>query len=275
VNGGDLRGVVADHAHLSEVVVAHHIKQMLEGVHYLHSRGVVHRDIKLDNILLTQSGDVKVADFGLSALIQVGTQGYDLQDSGKRKKFDKLTDRWGTPMFYAPELINGAYGPQADIWSCGCVLYELLTGEIAFDVDDEDDENWQAPLFRKIRHASYDKTKLAQLGISSEAQDVLAKMLTPDPLTRWSATELLRHPWVTGTAHVNEQHNVKLQTTQVKIKDKQEQVKASNPAPKGGLLGFLFNHTTTSSTAGGGGSSSPRPPSRPGSSTGSRPASRK
>ena len=77
---------------------------------------------------------VKIADFGLSALVQIGTKGYDPDESGKRKEFCGLTERWGTPMFYAPELIQGTYGPQVDIWSAGCVLFEMLTGEVAFDV---------------------------------------------------------------------------------------------------------------------------------------------
>jgi serine/threonine protein kinase len=91
------------------MLASRHLKQILEGLHYLHSRGVVHRDIKLDNILLSGGNDggyVKIADFGLSALIQVGTKGYDCAESGKRKLYKGLTERWGTPMFYAPELID-------------------------------------------------------------------------------------------------------------------------------------------------------------------------
>lgn len=155
VKGGDLRGLVSSNEAYNEATASRHFKQILEGVHYLHSRGVVHRDLKLDNILLhgdKETGDVKIADFGLSALVQVGAFGYDLRDSTKRKSYKKLHDRWGTPQMFAPELIDvslallprglclyiytqGAYGPQADLWSCGCILYELLSGEAAFTAE--------------------------------------------------------------------------------------------------------------------------------------------
>jgi serine/threonine protein kinase len=121
IDGGDLRHLLASHSHYSEQMASRHMKQMMEGLHYLHSRGVVHRDIKLDNILIhgdTNGGIVKIADFGLSALVQVGTRGYDPNESGKRKRYNKLTERWGTPMFYAPELIDVSKLCFEDINAC-------------------------------------------------------------------------------------------------------------------------------------------------------------
>ena len=137
VDGTGLRGGLANHAHYDESVAARFVKQMLTALHYLHSRGVVHRDLKIDNILLTgdrESGNgiIKVTDFGLSVLVKLGKNGYDADDSGKRKGYTSLTQMWGTPTHYAPELIDRAYGPQADMWSFGCALYEMLTGFEAF-----------------------------------------------------------------------------------------------------------------------------------------------
>jgi serine/threonine protein kinase len=134
VNGTGLRGGLANNSHYSEATAARFVQQMLSALNYLHSRGVIHRDFKIDNILLTgdaETGNVKIADFGLSALVRPGTDGYG-DDSEKRKKYTGLTHMWGTPTHYAPELIDRAYGPQADMWSCGCAIYEMLTGCEAF-----------------------------------------------------------------------------------------------------------------------------------------------
>jgi serine/threonine protein kinase len=135
VEGTGLRGGLAEHGHYTEKVASRYFKQVCMGLHYLHNHGVIHRDVKIDNILINgdpYSGLAKITDFGLSALIRPTQDGYDPHDSAKRKNFRGLHEMWGTPRQYAPELIDRAYGPQADMWSLGCILFEMLTGYEAF-----------------------------------------------------------------------------------------------------------------------------------------------
>ena len=107
VEGTGLRGGVSGHAHYTEQVCSRFVKQMCMGLHYLHNMGVIHRDIKIDNILLSVRGDgsqhdhtyVKITDFGLSAFLKPGDRGYQ-ETSQKRKEFVSLTDMWGTPTHY-------------------------------------------------------------------------------------------------------------------------------------------------------------------------------
>jgi serine/threonine protein kinase len=90
---------------------------------------------------------VKIADFGLSAICAIGVGGYDTEHSVKRKKYNSCTELWGTKVclpppshltlpqeYFAPELIDRAYGPQVDMWSLGCIAYEMLAGEPAFSL---------------------------------------------------------------------------------------------------------------------------------------------
>lgn len=201
VDGGDLHHYLANTPHYNEVMGARQFRQILQGLHYLHSLGVVHRDLKLDNILLSGSGansEAKIADFGLSALVRIEEDGYDPEESGKRKNYAQLRDMWGTKEYFAPEVINQAYGPQADIWALGCVLYELLSGEQAFPVREGDTES---RFYGRIKKGEYDLNRPAFRKVSAEAKDLLGKMLKVDPTQRYSSSECLIHPWVTGQCH--------------------------------------------------------------------------
>jgi serine/threonine protein kinase len=161
---------------------------------YVYAYVYIHRDLKIDNMLLhgeVKSGLVKIADFGLSALIKPGTKGYHIDESQKRKDYTGLKDMWGTPTHYSPELIAKGYGPQSDMWSLGCMMFEMLTGGEAFPSHESNDRK---DLYHRIRHAKYNIEELKD--ISAEAQDLLKNILEPDPVKRFSASEALAHSWL-------------------------------------------------------------------------------
>lgn len=221
VDGGDLHHFLANTLHYNEVMAARQFKQVLQGLHYLHSLGVVHRDLKLDNILLQGTGpnsDLKIADFGLSALVRIEEDGYDANESSKRKNYRKLKDMWGTKEYFAPEVVEQSYGPQADVWALGCVLYEMLSGEQAFPVRENDTES---KFYGRITRGEFDLNKPVWKKISKEAKDLLQKMLQVDPTKRWSASEALNHPWITGVAHNND-HLTHLSDAQQNMKSRME-----------------------------------------------------
>lgn len=221
VDGGDLHHFLAHTLHYNEVMAARQFKQILMGLHYLHSLGVVHRDLKLDNILLSGSGtnaDLKIADFGLSALVRIDEDGYDAEESNKRKNYKLLKDMWGTKEYFAPEVVEQAYGPQADVWALGCVLYEMLSGEQAFPVRENDTES---KFYGRITRGEYDLNKPVWKKISKDARDLVQKLLVVDPTKRLSASECLMHPWITGAAHSNE-HLAHLEDAQFNMKSRIE-----------------------------------------------------
>ena len=119
VPGGSIHALVKKFGRLADPVIAKYTAQILAGVGYLHDKRVVHRDIKGANILVTDQGVIKVADFGASKVISETT----MQDGGIS---DKLH---GTPNFMAPEVIMSKdAGRKADIWSLGCTVFQMATG---------------------------------------------------------------------------------------------------------------------------------------------------
>lgn len=199
INGGDLRNHLANSSEYTEVIAASYMKHIMLAIHYMHSLGIVHRDLKLDNVLRQVVNDasvMKVADFGLSALVRIGEDGYDAEVSEKRKDYRALRDMWGTKEYFAPEVISQAYGPQADMWSLGCVMYEMLSGKLAFPYRDR-----SAELYSRILAGAYDISIPELRGVSLEAKDLMRNLLAIDPTKRFCATEALRHPWITGACH--------------------------------------------------------------------------
>ncbi|XP_066309698.1 CBL-interacting protein kinase 30-like [Miscanthus floridulus] len=177
-SGGDLFARLSQSTRFPEPVARRYFQQLITAVEFCHSRGVYHRDLKPENLLLDVRGNLKVSDFGLSAL----------QDSGARLRGDGLLHTaCGTPAYVAPEVLlkSGYDGAKADIWSCGVILFVLLAGYLPFN-----DTNLML-LYRKITQSNYK----CPPWFSVDARKLLARLLDPNPKTRITISKITANPW--------------------------------------------------------------------------------
>lgn len=174
VKGGELFNKVAK-GRLKEDVARKYFQQLISAVDFCHSRGVYHRDLKPENLLLDENGNLKVSDFGLSALAE------------SKQRDGLLHTTCGTPAYVAPEVINrkGYDGPKADIWSCGVVLYVLMAGYLPFQ-----DSNLME-MYRKIGKAEFKFPNW----FPPEVRRLLLKILDPNPNTRISMPKIMENSW--------------------------------------------------------------------------------
>lgn len=174
VKGGELFNKVAK-GKLKEDVARKYFQQLISAVDFCHSRGVYHRDLKLENLLLDENGNLKVSDFGLSALAET------------KRQDGLLHTTCGTPAYVAPEVINrkGYDGSKADIWSCGVILYVLLAGYLPFH-----DSNLME-MYRKIGKAEFRFPNWFSL----ESRKLISKILDPNPNTRISIRRITESSW--------------------------------------------------------------------------------
>ncbi|CAN4098433.1 unnamed protein product [Withania somnifera] len=174
VKGGELFAKVAN-GKLKEDVARKYFQQLISAVDFCHSRGVFHRDLKPENLLLDENENLKVSDFGLSALSE------QLRSDGL------LHTQCGTPAYVAPEVLRkkGYDGAKSDIWSCGVILYVLLAGFLPFK-----HENLMK-MYRKVFKGEYEFPPW----FSPEAKKLISKLLVADPEKRISIHGVTRVPW--------------------------------------------------------------------------------
>ena len=179
VTGGELFDYIVTHERVKEKEAKQFFAEILDGVSYCHSRGVVHRDLKPENLLLTAERKIKIADFGLS------------------NKFDAqpLHTACGSPAYAAPEVISGKdyVAEPVDVWSLGVILFALLCGYLPFQ--------------GKNLSVMYDKIKTANFkcpdSMSSDAKDLVKKMLTVNVDKRITLKEARKHAWMQGAKDVD------------------------------------------------------------------------
>ncbi len=120
VPGGSIRSLLDKFGVLDEKIIRIYTRQILQGLDYLHSRGIVHRDLKCANVLVNNDATIKLSDFGASKRLGMHETGH----------YEKSKSLIGSPYWMAPEVIlRQGHGSAADIWSLGCVMIEMLTGK--------------------------------------------------------------------------------------------------------------------------------------------------
>jgi len=170
---GDLLGFIRKRGKLSETVSKIIFKQLIEGLKYIHKKKIVHRDIKLDNILIDLTNTIKICDFGVSRKIS---------------KDEIMHEHCGTPAYIAPEIFenNGYTGFQCDIWSAGVTLYYILGGIQPFRASSIKD------LEKKVIAGDFEPIE----EVSEEANNLIKLMLKTDPKKRINEDKILNHPWL-------------------------------------------------------------------------------
>jgi polo-like kinase 1 len=163
---------------LIELEVQCYLLQIIAGIKYLHQHRVIHRDLKLGNLFLTDKMEIKLADFGLAT----------------RLEFDGVRKRTvcGTPNYIAPEILEGKHGHsyEVDIWSLGVIIFTLLVGKPPFETSKV------KTTYRRIKANAYNFPE--HIIVSDEAKDLVIRVLNLDPLLRPTLDQILNHKFLRG-----------------------------------------------------------------------------
>jgi len=181
ISGGSLQTLLQKRGKLPELEAKRYMLQLLDGLGYCHSRGACHRDLKPENLLL-EGDSIKITDFGFANYI-----GNDEEE----EESNALFTRCGSPLYVAPEVIlatdtSGYDGRKADIWSCGVILYEMLTGTRPFRAHD------YRALYRLITNCQY-----VDAGLPRDAAALIRQLLCPAS-DRLTLAQIGAHPWFNG-----------------------------------------------------------------------------
>ncbi|KAI2791219.1 Protein kinase kin1 [Penicillium oxalicum] len=173
VNGGQMLDYIISHGKLKEKQARKFARQIASALDYCHRNSIVHRDLKIENILISKTGDIKIIDFGLSNLFSPRSL---------------LKTFCGSLYFAAPELLQARQytGPEVDVWSFGIVLYVLVCGKVPFD------DQSMPQLHAKIKKGVVEYPP----GLTAECRHIISRMLVTDPKQRASLAEIINHPWM-------------------------------------------------------------------------------
>ncbi|CDQ55988.1 unnamed protein product [Oncorhynchus mykiss] len=199
VDGGELFDRIVDENYLlTELDAIVFMRQICEGVQYLHQQYILHLDLKPENILCVNStgNQIKIIDFGLAR---------------KYRPREKLKVNFGTPEFLAPEVVNYDFVSfPTDMWSVGVITYMLLSGLSPFLGDND------AETMNNILHANWDFDSEAFENVTEEAKDFVTRLLIPTKCSRLSATGCMKHAWLNNLEDKAKLHQVRLKS-QVKL----------------------------------------------------------
>ncbi len=193
--GGELFDKISEEQCFSERDAAHILRQVLSAINYCHTRKIVHRDLKPENLLLdkdTENPKIKIIDFGTSQMF----------DPDK-----KMSQKFGTPYYIAPEVLKKSYNEKCDLWSCGVILYILLCGYPPFNGAND------KQIIEAVLKGKFTLDEPEWDDVSDDAKDIVKKLLTLDPEKRVSANDALQHRWIKTMAQIDKvDKNVKTKT---------------------------------------------------------------
>ena len=190
INGGNLFSFVKKRRKLSEKTAKFLFRQIILGIKHIHSKKIVHRDIKLENILIDLNNNIKICDFGIGRILKNEKQ--------------LLYDKCGTPMYMAPEILTssktkGYEGYPVDIWSSGISLYIMLSGTLPFNLKNNESSDMSEESNHnniELQYSIINKEPKKIEKISNEARDLLKGLLNKNPRKRLTIEQILNHPWL-------------------------------------------------------------------------------